>query len=84
MAEQRQQICASHFSHPDCRGYLLKLDGLNRTWKKRYCILADACLFIYVDSDSSSAYGKPTVMHGRAWSWCYDAFTTDKYLNGSL
>ena len=57
VAEQRQQICASHFSNPDCRGYLLKLDGVSRTWKRRFCILADACLFVYVDSDSHAAYG---------------------------
>ena len=58
VAEQRQQICASHFPHPDCRGYLLKLDGISRTWKRRFCVLADACLFLYIDADSPSAYGQ--------------------------
>ncbi len=42
----------------DCRGYLLKLDGISRTWKRRFCVLADACLFLYIDADSPSAYGQ--------------------------
>ena len=57
VAEQRQQIGASHFPHPDCRGYLLKLDGISRTWKRRFCVLADACLFIYNDAESPAAFG---------------------------
>eukprot|EP00095_Tigriopus_kingsejongensis_P003373 maker-scaffold153_size302544-snap-gene-1.8 protein:Tk03373 transcript:maker-scaffold153_size302544-snap-gene-1.8-mRNA-1 annotation:"serine threonine-protein kinase" len=39
----------------DCQGFLLKLDEKAKVWKKRYCILVDACLFLYSEDDSSSA-----------------------------
>ena len=43
---------------PDCRGFLLKLDERAKVWKRRYCVLSDACLFLYIDQDAPDAKGK--------------------------
>ena len=42
----------------DCRGFLLKLDATSKSWKRRFCILADACLYLYMDEESSEAMGE--------------------------
>ena len=59
IARQRQTYAAYEFSPllSDCRGFLLKLDGRSKTWKKRYCVLCDACLYLYVDKEALSAIG---------------------------
>ena len=60
IARQRQTYAAFEFSPllSDCRGFLLKLDGRSKTWKKRFCVLCDACLYLYVDKEAHSAIGK--------------------------
>ena len=60
IARQRMQLSPAEFPSPDCRGFLLKLDGNSKTWKRRYCILADSCLFLYSDFDAQTAIGKKT------------------------
>ena len=59
IARQRQTYAAFEFSPllSDCRGFLLKLDGRSKTWKKRFCVLCDACLYLYVDKEAHSAIG---------------------------
>lgn len=59
IARQRQTYAAYEFSPllSDCRGFLLKLDGRSKTWKKRFCVLCDACLYLYVDKEAHSAIG---------------------------
>ena len=60
IARQRQTYAAYEFSPllSDCRGFLLKLDGRSKTWKKRFCVLCDACLYLYVDKEAHSAIGR--------------------------
>lgn len=43
---------------PDCFGYLSKCGRTVRTWRKRYCVLKDACIYYYKNINSSSAQGK--------------------------
>ncbi|XP_061182899.1 uncharacterized protein LOC133191188 [Saccostrea echinata] len=42
---------------PDCSGYLSKCGGTVKTWRKRYCVLKDACIYYYKNINSSSAQG---------------------------
>lgn len=42
---------------PDCFGYLSKCGRTVRTWRKRYCVLKDACIYYYKNINSSSAQG---------------------------
>jgi hypothetical protein len=46
------------FVNADCMGDLVKLDGQSKTWKKRFCILSDAFLYLYCDEDAELALGK--------------------------
>ncbi len=52
------KLTASDFHKMDCSGTLLKLDGRSKSWKKRFCILSDAFLYLYTDKDASSALGE--------------------------
>ena len=59
------QVCAenmnsapSDVSNPDCVGHLMKLGHRAKEWQRRFCILKDACLYFYADTDSGSALGK--------------------------
>ena len=58
ITKQRMFVTPAEFPSPDCRGFLLKLDGTSKSWKRRYCILADSCLLLYTDFDAQSALGK--------------------------
>ncbi|CAG5128361.1 unnamed protein product [Candidula unifasciata] len=48
---------ALHIMKPDCAGFLGKLSPSKRTWRRRYCILKDACVYYYKDKSSVSALG---------------------------
>ena len=43
---------------PECTGYLLKVGNRHKTWKRRYFILKDACLYYYRNMNSLSALGQ--------------------------
>ena len=58
MCRQKMKMTPLDYINADCQGYLQKLDGHSKSWKKRFCILSDACLYLYVDKESESALGK--------------------------
>ena len=58
-------LSPAEFPSPDARGFLLKLDGVSKTWKRRYCLLADAFLILYTDFDATSAIGEPSLLWPR-------------------
>ncbi|XP_071746268.1 uncharacterized protein [Lepeophtheirus salmonis] len=47
----------------DASGYLLKLDTDSKSWKKRYCLLCDSCLYLYSDTNSKFALAS-LCLHG--------------------
>ena len=51
-------IPALSIKFPDCHGILTKMGGRRKTWKRRYCVLKDACLYYYKDIDAPQALGK--------------------------
>lgn len=57
MSRQKMKMSPIDFIFNDCQGHLQKLDGHSKSWKKRFCILSDACLYLYVDKESESALG---------------------------
>lgn len=36
---------------PDCMGVLGKLGRRFKTWSKRFCVLKDACLYVYLGAE---------------------------------
>jgi len=52
------RLPALSISNVDCSGYLHKMGGHYKSWKKRYCVLKDGCLFYYCDVNSRSAQGR--------------------------
>ncbi|KAH9489982.1 hypothetical protein Btru_035438 [Bulinus truncatus] len=42
---------------PECTGFLGKLSPSRRHWRRRYCVLKDACVYYYKEMDSLSALG---------------------------
>ncbi|CAB3380665.1 Hypothetical predicted protein [Cloeon dipterum] len=47
----------SEIINPDCFGFLNKLGRRWRNWNRLYCVLKDACLFLFPSSDSPRASG---------------------------
>ncbi|XP_022083381.1 LOW QUALITY PROTEIN: uncharacterized protein LOC110975307 [Acanthaster planci] len=43
--------------NPDCHGFLNKLGAIRKSWKRRFCVLKDACLYYYKDMDAHHALG---------------------------
>lgn len=52
------KLPSSSITRTDCVGYLMKLTPRFRSWTKRYCVLKDACLYFYYESNSKNAIGK--------------------------
>ncbi|KAL4218366.1 hypothetical protein ACF0H5_023103 [Mactra antiquata] len=48
---------ALNIRNPDCSGYLYKLGRATRRWRKRYCVLKDACIYYYKNTSSKEADG---------------------------
>ncbi|XP_075751130.1 uncharacterized protein LOC119173957 isoform X3 [Rhipicephalus microplus] len=48
---------------PDCQGYLCKLSQQWKSWKKRFLVLKDACLYFYKDRNAPVAVGA-FLLHG--------------------
>lgn len=42
---------------PECTGYLLKVGHRHKRWRRRYCVLKDACLYYYKNVNCLSALG---------------------------
>ena len=89
IARQRQTYAAYEFSPllSDCRGFLLKLDGLSKTWKRRYCILVDSFLILYTEFDATSAIGIDSFLHTQRTQrldlpFLYFCFTATLCLHG--
>ncbi|KAL5014098.1 hypothetical protein ScPMuIL_008368 [Solemya velum] len=54
---------------PECTGYLSKLGRGTRSWRKRYCVLKDACIYYYKAMSSYSAQGVAH-LHGYSVDSC--------------
>ena len=48
---------ALSIKNPDCHGHLTKLGHRHKNWKRRYCVLKDACLYYYLEVYSTTAQG---------------------------
>lgn len=57
MSRQKMKMAPVDFVNVDCKGYLVKLDGVSKTWKKRFCVLSDAFLYLYTDQETEYALG---------------------------
>ncbi|XP_052121926.1 uncharacterized protein LOC127749125 [Frankliniella occidentalis] len=57
------RLAPSAVLHPDCIGYLEWLDRRWRSWRRRYCVLKDACIFYYRSGGADSALGM-ACLHG--------------------
>ncbi|KAK3854348.1 hypothetical protein Pcinc_039164 [Petrolisthes cinctipes] len=53
----RLQHGPASVSTPDCFGYLHKLGARYHQWKRRYCVLKDAALYLYHDTEATQAIG---------------------------
>ncbi|XP_046988292.1 uncharacterized protein LOC124593985 [Schistocerca americana] len=54
------RLPASSVLQPDCAGYLTQIGP---KWRRRFCVLKDACLYFYQDSTADSAIGM-VCLHG--------------------
>lgn len=54
---QNVGLPALSIRNPDCSGYLLKMGRATRRWRKRYCVLKDACIYYYRNANSKEADG---------------------------
>jgi hypothetical protein len=57
ISNRNLKLAASAVQQPDCFGYLMKLGHKWKAWKRRYCVLKDACLYFYQDGNSDAALG---------------------------
>uniref|UniRef100_T1JA48 PH domain-containing protein n=1 Tax=Strigamia maritima TaxID=126957 RepID=T1JA48_STRMM len=57
MTTNNLSLAATALANPNCHGYLVKLGLRWKTWRRRYCILKDGCIYIYMDANALSALG---------------------------
>ncbi|XP_042216427.1 uncharacterized protein LOC121862321 isoform X2 [Homarus americanus] len=57
ISSRRVQQAPASITSPDCFGFLHKLGARWHQWKRRYCVLKDACLYLYHDTDATQAIG---------------------------
>lgn len=57
ISSRRIQQSPASIASPDCFGFLHKLGARWHQWKRRYCVLKDACLYLYHDTDATQAIG---------------------------
>ena len=67
---------AHSIQNKDCDGYLHKMGGRHKNWKRRYCVLKDGCLFYYCDINSHSAQGRvlywySVILREMPWILCW-------------
>ena len=55
---QNVGLPALNIRSPDCSGYLFKMGRATRRWRKRYCVLKDACIYYYKNASSKEADGQ--------------------------
>ncbi|KAF4517582.1 hypothetical protein B566_EDAN008571 [Ephemera danica] len=53
----RLALAPADIAQPDCFGFLHKLGRRWRAWTRLYCVLKDACLFLFTAPDSPRASG---------------------------
>lgn len=72
MSRFNLRLAPSAVLHPDCIGYLEWLDRRWRSWRRRYCVLKDACIFYYRNGGSDSALGEDCVLTHAPFNTQYD------------
>ncbi|XP_033127668.1 uncharacterized protein LOC117125310 isoform X2 [Anneissia japonica] len=50
-------IPALSISNPECIGYLTKRGDKHKTWRRRFFVLKDACMYYYENNSSAKALG---------------------------
>ncbi|XP_077990609.1 uncharacterized protein LOC144444931 [Glandiceps talaboti] len=67
---------AYSIANPECHGYLYKMGGRRKNWRRRYCVLKDACLYYYTDVSATMAQG---VAHFHGYSIQETEFGNKKF-----
>uniref|UniRef100_A0A0P4WAZ4 PDZ domain-containing protein n=2 Tax=Scylla olivacea TaxID=85551 RepID=A0A0P4WAZ4_SCYOL len=57
ISSRRVQQPPASITMPDCFGFLFKLGARWHQWKRRYCVLKDASLFLYHEAEAQQAIG---------------------------
>ena len=57
ISSRRAQQPPASITLPDCFGFLFKLGARWHQWKRRYCVLKDASLFLYHEAEAQQAIG---------------------------
>ncbi|KAL1497002.1 hypothetical protein ABEB36_008034 [Hypothenemus hampei] len=50
-------LSPSSINDPECLGYLIKLGTQWKSWNRRFCVLKNAALYFYHDSNATNAFG---------------------------
>jgi hypothetical protein len=82
ISNKNLKLAASAVQQPDCFGYLMKLGHKWKAWKRRYCVLKDACLYFYQDGSSDGALGVfqfRLFIRGRYLNWSKSASRVNKF-----
>lgn len=62
ISSRRVQQAPAAIAMPDCFGFLYKLGARWHQWKRRYCVLKDASLFLYHDTEAQLAIGTAALL----------------------